>query len=68
MESVKGLLETYNTADDRNGKKLYNILKKNLEKHKISEDDFIKGVVKIIMKHEELDAFESGVKKIIETI
>ena len=68
VESVKGLLETYNTADDRNGKKLYNILKKNLEKHKISEDDFIKGVVKIIMKHEELDAFESGVKKIIETI
>jgi predicted ATPase len=60
-QSRKLLAEKY--RDDNDGKRLYNQLIKNMQKHQISEETFILGLYEIIIKNISFDSFYTNLKK-----
>ena len=65
IESLDSILADYYKNGDNNGKHLYQKLRANLEKRRISEDAFIKDLCPIIMKHTNFTSFETSLAHLL---
>lgn len=70
LDSLDGILEEYHNAvekstKDKNGKKLYSLLKKHLDKQKITEDEFINGIYDLIQEKENFSKFINNLGQIV---
>ena len=65
IESLDSILADYYKDGDSNGKQLYQKLRANLEKGRISEDAFIKDLCSIIMKYTDFKSFESSLTSLL---
>ncbi len=65
IESLDSILANYYKDGDNTGKHLYQKLRANLEKRRISEDAFIKDLCPIIMKHTNFTSFESSLAHLL---
>ncbi|MDR3343093.1 MAG: ATP-binding protein [Treponema sp.] len=76
VQSLESLIDEYRKNEEQNkrllpdkfredndGKRLYNLLLKNMQSHQITEESFITGLYEIIIKHSDFDAFYTNLKK-----
>lgn len=66
VESLDAILSDYcigESQKDNNGKTLYAKILRDLEKRKISEEVFVSGLSKIIMKNHDFSRFEKSLSK-----
>ncbi len=65
VESISKTLSIYklNYKDDKDGKKLYNIIINEIKKNNYSEDDFINAVYKLASKYIDFSKFNSQLEK-----
>ena len=68
VDSLDAVLAEYHSSmkKDNDGKILYDFIIRKLEKRRISEEQFINGLVSIIMIHVDFTAFKEELSKMLE--
>ncbi len=67
VESLDSVLTEYHSLNtqDNDGKALYDLLIKTLEKRRVTEEQFINGLVSIIMENVDFSSFQSALKNML---
>lgn len=67
VESLDSVLTEYHSLNtqDNDGKALYDLLIKTLEKRRVTEEQFINGLVSIIMGNVDFSSFQSPLKNML---